>query len=598
MVDTLRHRGPDGVGFHDDGDITLGHCRLAIIDLEESGAQPMVDASGRYWVTYNGEIYNYVELRKTLAGRGHRFRGESDTEVLLAAFVEWGAGCVDHLRGMFAFAIGDTVERSLFAARDRLGIKPFYYVEPGLGRFAFASEVKALLPLVEARRVNGSLARDYLAWNLLGHVADQAFVQGVSQLGPATTLTWRPGQGVRLRSYWGVSVATRLASTDGEREASGRQFRELVEDTVDCHLRADVPIGTCLSGGLDSSTLVVVARERLERKGRWTPEWQHTFTARFDEPELDEQAFVDSVVGATGCSSHTVAPSGERLRDEIQTWLWHLDEPVGGTNAYAQYCVARLARENGVKVLLDGQGADEQLAGYRKFIVVYLRQLVAEGRPARAAAEAMRFLSPSILRTTRLVEGLRYFGKGSGAMVSLFGGELPSRPEDLGLGRSLGRRLEADLLRHSLPVLLRYEDRNTMAHGIEARVPFVDHVMVEWLAQLPGDLRLSGGWTKRVLREAMVGLLPEKVRMRKSKLGFSTPEDRWLRGPLKGWLCEALERPRHLADVVDSGAVRALGDRVRRDRVSAVERRLAFRLAAYETWADMFLGTGGSPVSP
>jgi asparagine synthase (glutamine-hydrolysing) len=243
-------------------------------------------------------------------------------------------------------------------------------------------------------------------------------------------------------------------------------------------------------------------------------------------------------------------------------------------------------------VLLDGQGADEQLAGYRKFILVYLRQLASRGRYAKAAREAAAFAHPDVLRTSRLAHGRRYLLKAPDELAQLWpNGSLPERPGGMGIGKSLGDRIEADLTRFSLPVLLRYEDRNTMAFGVESRVPFVDHVLLEWLATLPADMRLSGGWTKRIMREALVGILPERIRTRKTKIGFETPQSRWLAGPLSSWLRDTLAAPRYLGEVVETGGVASLLDRYQSAlRASPTLQNTLFRLAVYEAWAKTFLG--------
>ncbi len=596
MIGLQRHRGPDGEGFYDTDGASLGHCRLAILDLSDTGCQPMTDLEERYWIILNGEIYNFLELKEELQGLGHRFRGRSDTEVLLAAYIQWGESCLERLRGMFAFAIWDNKDRCLFAARDRLGIKPFHYWMNGKGRLAFASELKALLEFELDRRVNERLAREFLAWNLLDHEPAETMIGGIQRLPAAHALTWRPGHGVTIRCYWRFQVNNELSTRGPRRKVLVEEFRRQFEQAVSLHLRSDVPVGTCLSGGLDSSAIVCVASRQLRQQGNWPEGWQHTFSACFDDPRIDERPYIEAVAADTHCQTHFVFPQGERLSEELSTWLWHQEEPVGSCSPYAQFCVARLAREQGIKVLLDGQGADEQLAGYRKFILVYVHQLIKQGHFARAGMEALAFCSsPQILRTSRFVDGRRYlFSSTPEASLLWPGNGRPARPAALGLGASLGRRIEADLTHYSLPVLLRFEDRNTMAFGIESRVPFVDHKLVEWLSALPADMRLGGGWTKRILREALVGVLPERVRTRKSKLGFITPEPEWLAGPLAGWLRETLSTPRHLVDVVEAAGVRRLlARRESGDRSLALENTL-FRLAIYESWARRFIEVSAS----
>jgi len=599
MIALQRHRGPDGEGFYNSIGASLGHCRLAIIDLSSSGHQPMSDAEGRYWITYNGEIYNYLELAEELRGLGHQFRGHSDTEVILAAYREWGETCLKRLRGMFAFAIWDEKDQCLFAARDRFGIKPFHYLADGKERLFFASELKALLEFLPERRPNLLLAQQFVAWNLLDHDAENTMIAGIKRLPPAHLMTWKAGKGLTFRRYWRLEVSEELDTPPREKPRLVSEFRQRFEESISLHLRSDVPVGTCLSGGLDSSSIVCLANAELRRRNAWRDDWQHTFSACFEEPELDERRYINAVATATGCKTHFVFPDGVRLRDDMNSWLWHQEEPVGGFGAYAQYCVARLAREHGIKALLDGQGADEQLAGYRKFIVVYLRQCVREKHFIRALKEAISFFtSPEILRTSRLIDGRRYLFGSVPEVNQLWPDELkPARPESLGLGDSLACRLKSDLLQFSLPVLLRYEDRNTMAFGIESRVPFVDHVLVEWVATLPADMRLSGGWTKRILRESLRDVLPELVRTRKSKLGFLCPDSKWLSGPLNQWLNENLSEPRCLADIVDLRNVRQLFTSRAAGSHSLPLQEILFRLAIYESWARTIMKAAvGTPT--
>jgi len=591
MISIQRHRGPDGEGFFDTRGVSLGHCRLSVIDLSNAGHQPMSDPEGRCWITFNGEIYNYLELAEELRTRGYRFRGQSDTEVLLAAYVHWGEACLERLRGMFAFAIWDKNERRLFAARDRLGIKPFHYWTDGKSQIAFASELKALLEFLPDRRANLHLAREFLAWNLLDHHPAETMVLGIQRLPAGHAMTWDPDSGITLERYWRFRMSEEITTPPKQISALTAEFRNRFEESISLHLRSDVPVGTCLSGGLDSSSIVCLVRNELLKRGTGQDDWQHTFSACFEDPHLDERSYIEPVAAATGCRTHFVFPSGERLREELDTWLWYQEEPVGSTSPYAYYCVARMAREHGIKVLLDGQGADEQLAGYRKFILVYLRQLITAGHYARATREALAFFSsPEILKTTRFVDGRRYLLKTIPEVNQLWSGDSkPQRPIKMALGDSLGRRLHADMTHFSLPVLLRYEDRNTMAFGVESRVPFVDHLFVEWLATLHADMRISNGWTKRILRDALMNILPDRVLTRKSKLGYSTPQTEWLAGPLVDWLREALDAPRHLAEVVNIEGVRQLlARRAAGDRSLRLENML-FRLAIYESWARQFL---------
>ncbi|HKI87313.1 MAG TPA: asparagine synthase (glutamine-hydrolyzing) [Thermoanaerobaculia bacterium] len=596
MIELQRHRGPDGEGLETFPGAALGHCRLSIIDLSSAGDQPMADASGRYWLTFCGELYNFIELRHELEGHGATFRSRSDSEVLLAAYLHWGAAALSRFRGMFSFAVWDRERRELFAARDRFGIKPFHYCLLSDGRLAFATELKALLELLPERRANSLLAGQFLAWNLLDHDPEETLVSGIKRLPGGHFLRWSAGHGLSVERYWQLTVGDEGEGERQEREDLPGEFRERFTDAIRCHLRSDVPIGSALSGGLDSSAVVTVASRELKEGGHWQPAWQHAFTACFDDPRLDERPYVEAVAGATGCQTHFTFPSAERFAADVRRWLWHLDEPATGTGSFAHFCVAALAGEHGVRILLDGQGGDELLAGYRKFIPVFLRQLWKQGRWSRALAEAAMFgASPAILSTTRLAEGRRYLLRAPSELGALWhGADLPPRPAGLGLGSSLRARLAADLTHFSLPVLLRYEDRNSMAFGIESRVPFLDHELAEWALKLPAEVLLHHGWSKWILRQGLRDLLPKRVARRKTKLGFSTPENRWMRDALVPWLRDCLSNSRHLCDLFDRGDIRRILDSFLAGRVSRAHERLVFRLATYETWARLFLETAAS----
>jgi asparagine synthase (glutamine-hydrolysing) len=422
-------------------------------------------------------------------------------------------------------------------------------------------------------------------------------IEGINRLAPANALLWHAGEEMKIWTYWELEVNDELFTEKKDRLIYEREFRELFTETVRLHLQADVPVGSCLSGGLDSSTIVCIINKELREKNIWREDWQHVFTACFDDPAIDEREYMYEVVRATNATSHTVFPTGAKLCEEIETWLWHQEEPVGGAGTYAHYCVARLAREQGIKVLLDGQGADEQLAGYRKFILVYLRQLAAKGHYIKAASEGAKFfISPEILRTSDYSFGRRYLYNKLNEVERVFGNRtIPQKPSSLSIEPSVAKRIEADLMKSSLPTLLRYEDRNTMAFGIEARVPFVDHLFVEFLAKLPSDMRLSNGWTKRILRDAFADILPDKIRKRKSKLGFSTPLTRWIKEDLRDWMEEMLGNPHYISDIVDEKETKKLLREYYEGRTPATTMNLLFQCAIYESWARIFLSTANKP---
>ncbi len=571
MIEQQAHRGPDGEGYvllsasgreppyvtgraaaiASPGDrryhIGLGHRRLAIVDLSAGGHQPMATADGHCWITYNGEIYNYLELRDELKSLGYRFRSESDTEVLLAAYWQWGMSCLERLNGMFAFALWDGRNRRLFCARDRFGEKPFYYVWDG-ARFAFASEIKGLLPFIGRPQPNHHAVYAYLDGGYLDY-ADSTFFEDVRQLLPAHYLVVEGGR-LATHRYW------RLPESDGAPRSTQRdhveRFRHLLQDAVRLRLRCDVPVGSCLSGGLDSSSIVCVTNALLRNDAsvpsRFIGARQKTFSSCFEDSAYDERRFIRFVVERTGVEPHYAFPDPKEFVETVMQLVRQQDEPFGSTSIFAQWTVMRLAAQQGIKVLLDGQGADELLAGYHGFFGALFADFLAQGRwkqglaewrayrhrhgalPPQAMANVARALLPHIV-----VQKVRPLMIGSAAWLD---SEFRQRWKEEGEAdqpegshlQAMQRRL---LERNGLRALLHYEDRNAMAFGIEPRLPFLDHRLAEYVFALPSDFKLQDGWTKVLLRKAMEGILPDPVRWRTDKLGFVTPEDEWFRTSLR-----------------------------------------------------------------
>jgi asparagine synthase (glutamine-hydrolysing) len=539
MTSALAHRGPDGEGFYKARGIALGFRRLAIIDLSEAGMQPFASEDGRFRLLHNGEVYNYRELRRELEAKGHSFRSATDTEVILAAYREWGEACVERFNGMWAFAVWDDREQRLFCSRDRFGVKPFYYRYDG-GRFVFASEPKAFradrgTPL----EPNLAAVREYLSQAFLDHTRE-TFFRGIHRLEPAHSLTL-DSRGLRVRRYW------QLETRDPPGDAA-KAFRDLFLDSIRLRLRSDVPVGTCLSGGLDSSSIVgaVSYLLREERENALAVgEQQRAFTAFFEDRGLDERPFARAVIEASGAQPHWISFDAERLVTDLPRIVEAQDEPFGSTSMAAQWYVMRAAHEAGLTVMLDGQGGDEILGGYRAQVGERLSDLLVGGRLTRLSTELAAF-RPA-LGTRSLVSALgrpfapervqrfvRARARGSAALVhrDLPAGLNGDGPESPNFPDRLRRYSQRLLTRRGLPELLRYEDRNSMAHSLEARVPFLDYRLVELCFSLPGDELIRNGRTKDLLRRSLADLLPEPVRERRDKLGFMTPEGRWLRGAL------------------------------------------------------------------
>ena len=525
----------------------LGHQRLSIVDLSPAGHQPMCSPDGAVWIVYNGEVYNHIELRTELEAAGHHFVSHCDTEVILAAYRQWGEGCLHRFNGMFAFVILDWVARRVFAARDRFGIKPLYYWRAPNGLVAFASEIKQFTALPGWRaRVNGQRAYDFLHWGLFDHTGETLF-DGVRQLRGGECLSFAlndiPQAPEPRRWYLLSPAAMALAGVDAQAE----RFRELLEDSVRLRLRADVAVGSCLSGGLDSSSIVCIANKSLRAFGAEAR--QRTFSARSSDPRYDEGRFIEAVVSATAVRNLQVTPSLESLFEALPELTWHQDEPFGSTSIYAQWHVFALAARHGVKVMLDGQGADEQLAGYQSFYAARLSGLLRQFRVARLLAEMaaarrahglsarqlLAYVAGSLLPEILRQPMRRLAGRASADIPGwLDANRLGAQPKDpflaCGAKTSTVKDLSrAQLLHTSLPMLLHWEDRDSMAHSVEARVPFLDHRLVEFVLGLPDEAKLSDGMTKRVLREAMRGVLPDEVRARTDKIGFATAEENWLR---------------------------------------------------------------------
>lgn len=544
MLDTQVHRGPDGVGqwSSTDGRLALGHRRLAILDLSAAGAQPMTDATGRFVITYNGELYNYLEIKAELLKLGVSFQSHTDTEVIIQAYKQWGVDCLKKFNGMFAFALYDQVQQRLFCARDRYGEKPFLF-SFGKDFFAFASEYKALL-------LHPRISLEIDEWRLLrfAHRAGtgldgdrQTVFRDVCQLLPGEAMVVDVHSfDHRIWPYWQIQPGE--PRQVGDERVVFEEFRDLLVDAVRLRMRSDVAVGSCLSGGLDSSSIVCIARQLL---GDHTP--YHTFTGRFPGTSADEWGYASQVVEATGVVSHVVEPTVEGFLEELPEFLWFNELPVGSSSQYAQWNVFRLAKQQGVTVLLDGQGSDETLGGYEQYFAVYLEALRLGGEQERLARELpliQERYPAALLRgraelSNRLPLWLRHglsnhLGIGTS---SLYGMDLDvarkltmanSLPSLAGYN-PLTNALVQDTFGRFLTTLLRYGDRNSMAHSREVRLPFCDHRIAEFVVSLPPSLLMGEVQTKRLLRESMVGLLPENIRTRWNKQGFLPPQNLWFK---------------------------------------------------------------------
>jgi len=553
MMDQVAHRGPDGEDYRFFGPegtaqespgaggrwlAGLGHRRLAIVDLSPTGVQPMSNEDGSLWLVFNGEIYNHLELREELEGLGHVFTSRADSEVILHGFEAWGLETLTRFNGMFALALYDPGQRSLVLARDRLGIKPLYYLETGQGLF-FASELKQFLVLPEPNpALEVTAVRDFLVHGALDHTA-RTFLTGVSQLEPASWLTADGSGRIARGSFhaWPEPPALGRVSP-GQRARSAARLLDLLDDSVGLRLRADVPVGSCLSGGLDSSGVVCLAAERLKaggQRGVRTGPGQHVFTAAYDHPAADERRFAGLVRDLTQTRHHLVFPMAQGLYADLERLVWHQDGPVETPSVYAQYKVMELVAQEGIKVTLDGQGADELLGGYAGHLNAYLAQLLRAGRAVELGGEliglagrtglkgaALQALDVAAILLKREPRQAAWHAQWLDPGVTGPGDRGPLRCRD-----NLSRRLLEDATRLNLPRLLHYADRNSMAFGVEARVPYLDHRLADFALSLKPGLRIHRGWNKHLLRLALSGKVPPEVAWRKDKLGFAVPLKEW-----------------------------------------------------------------------
>jgi asparagine synthase (glutamine-hydrolysing) len=590
MCDAQVHRGPDDEGYYTSGPISLGIRRLAIIDLRK-GLYPLSNEQRTIRLVFNGEIYGFETLRKELEELGHRFRSDTDAETVAHSYEEWGTGCLEKLNGMFAFALWDEPKQVLWIARDHFGIKPLYYCQSEKF-FAFASEIKPLLRHPDASwRPNERLVREYLNSGVTADGTEATFFDGISQLAPAHQLLIQPNGVVKRERYWAPRVSRRIDGETSKEEIE--QTRRLFLEGIALHLVSDVPVGTCLSGGIDSSSVICAIRKVRPDGAASTGKRIKAFSAVFPGDSVDELQFSRRVCDLTGAEHNLVTPTAEQFWDDLVTLVRCQEEPFISTSLYAQWRVMKLAKERGVTVMLDGQGGDELLAGYLPYYISYLLNLAGHGKFSEAIVEGIRSydLTSSLVRTY-----LRSLVLGSVSRLRLL---IQKRSGDSTLGNSptlgylsrapvgdLAARLEMDTTTTSLPALLRYEDRNSMWHSIEARVPFLHRPFFEYVASLPLDRKLHNGWTKYIFRLAMRNILPDEILLRRSKIGFETPERKWIQG-LGEKLCNFFsDSSLAVSKYVDMEALRRL---INKSMLTNDEARLIWRVLNVELWYRQFV---------
>mgnify|MGYP000645730621 CR=1 FL=1 len=530
MTSVLHHRGPDGEGHYYGNGFAFGHTRLSIVDLTDAGSQPM-HYLDRYVITYNGEIYNHRELRIELVGAGYSFTSNTDTEVIMAAYDYWGVSCVEKFNGMWAMAIYDKKTEEFFLSRDRFGIKPFYYYQED-GRFVFASEVKAIMQCVESIRPNDKYLEQYLKQGPREYGTETAF-DGVLRfpsssyfLGKATELYSK----FETIKYWKLEANLRAEVFCTNRAKKlAETYYELLSDAVSIRLRADVQVGSALSGGLDSSSIVYLVNKQLKKLGR--KNLQKTFSSVYKTKgteDCDESKFINLLADDLNVESYQIEPYAGNIPEEHLKMLWNMETPPESTCMSGWYTFKKV-KEEGVTVTLDGQGADEQLAGYLYYVPTYLLSISL----LDYYKEFKRFwripgIKRQLLLSIPLVHVKFFMGDTILSKLVYF---VKKRKVHTNLNKQLEESIQT-----SLSTLIHYSDHVSMGHSIESRMPFMDYRLVEFLASVPACYKMHNGWTKYLARLAFDGKLPDDIVWRVDKLGWEIPEKHWFSGPLASWL--------------------------------------------------------------
>ena len=568
MTDSLKHRGPDGEGILRDigNKIALGHRRLSIIDLSNLAAQPMQYLNGRYSITFNGEIYNYLELRADLIKNGYSFKSNSDTEVLMALYDFKKAACLEDLDGMFAFAIVDNVEKNVFCARDRFGEKPFFYHHIPGKLFVFASEIKAIWTIGVSKDINSKMLFNYLAFGNIENASNKSetFFNGITRLENAFyVIIDLYDLSIKKNSYW--SLKNIKKNTAISFEDATDNFRNLMIDSVNKRLRSDVSTGSSLSGGLDSSLIVSIISKLINHK----EQRQKTFSAVFPGFKLDELEYIKTVVNQSNTEPYYTTPSSNLIVDKFEEISYFQEEPFRSASICVQYDVMTLAKMNNTPVLLDGQGADELLGGYHYYFKSFFREL----RNKKSNNFRQQYNSYKDLHKENSINQKIVFKPILDSLVSnqnlskiLFASKflldsinrpflsktflndnftLSDLEKNIFLYHSndLNKSLEYSMMDKGLSELLRYSDRNSMANSIEVRLPFLSHKLVEFVFSIPSEYKISNGWTKYILRKSFDDILPKEIAWRKDKIGYEPPQNDWMKNKrVKDKIVDTIEK--------------------------------------------------------
>jgi asparagine synthase (glutamine-hydrolysing) len=546
MTDAIRHRGPEGEGFwlNKEGTVGFGHRRLSVIDLSEAGSQPM-HYLDRFTITYNGEIYNYIEIKETLTRKGYTFISHCDTEVILAAYACYGKDCLQFFDGMFAFAIWDCIHQTLFCARDRFGEKPLYYSYSQQHKtFVFASEMKSLWAAGTNKRMDNEMLLNYLTLGWIQSPANkqQTFYEDIISLPPSHYLFYKYEREndpyIEIRSYWDIDKETII--TNYPADFIKQKFIDLFTTSVQCRLRSDVPIGSSISGGLDSSAIVAIVDKLLGGMVK-----HKTFSAVFPGFEKDELKHIEEITRHFKIDNFKIAPTANDFINDLEKLVYHQEEPFQSSSVYAQYAVYKLARQNGVTVILDGQGADETMAGYSKYYHWYWQEKIASHKWKEAKNEIRSAKENGFQINWNWKNYVAAFLPGMAAnhLRKTYSQKQSNHPDityDFFSNNydktkfykpavsKLNDILYFNTMQFGLEELMRYADRNSMAHSREVRLPFLNHELVQFIFSIPSSYKIKEGYTKRLLRMSMDELLPKSIVWRKDKVGFEPPQKQWM----------------------------------------------------------------------
>jgi len=530
----IQHRGPDDEGYFFEKNFAFGHRRLSILDLSQDGHQPM-HYLNRYTITYNGEIYNYIEIKKELLSLGHHFFSHTDTEVILASYAQWGEKCVEKFNGMWAFAIYDKENETIFCSRDRFGIKPFYYTQVD-NKFVFGSEIKQLLEFYTERFVNKKILIDFLVAGAIEH-SNETFFENIYKLEQSHNLLYDLNtQDIKIKKYY--TLSDNVEDKELTIDESISSYKESLNYAIELRLRSDVKVGSCLSGGLDSSAISTIAGEKYYKESGKKLMAIH---AKSIEKKSDESEYAKIVAESSNLDLHIVEPQNSDFLENIDELIYTMEEPYGGASVFMQYFVMKEAKKLNCKVMLDGQGGDETLLGYNRYFVLYLKEILKkEGirvffkeikkikeNSSQSSFKILFYLLGMSLASLRIHVHKHDFSFIKTNYLSLSN---YSFVYDIAKASNNDKALQnLEIMKTNLPLLLKVEDKNSMRNSIETRLPFIDYNCIEKSLSIKSQFKMKNGWTKYILRKIIDPILPKSIVWRKNKFAFEAPSDIWIK---------------------------------------------------------------------